>query len=1019
MGVFLFFPLIFFAQQTVKGKITDKASNTPLLGVNVLVKGSLKGTVSDFDGNYVIDQVNDGDILVFTYIGYHSMEVAVTSATVNVEMTESIQALEEVVLIGYGTARKSDLTGSVDVLSSKDFIEGAVVSADQLLTGKMAGVRITSSGGQPDAAPNIRIRGGSSLNANNNPLIVIDGIPIDNTNPAGVGNPLSLINPNDIESFSVLKDASATAIYGSRASNGVIIIATKKGTSGEAKFNFSSDISVSRVGKRVGVMDSDNFVRFIKQYHPTYTNLLGIDDPGNTLEDDPLTERIEGRILYDTDWQDQIYRTAISANNNFSARANLGGKIPFRGSIGYTNTAGVVKTNDYERVSLSAKLTPTFLDDHLKIDINAKGLFSEKNAIDEGGALGGAVDMDPTKPVFDPDPMNRFGGYYQNTIVDGNRLLLDGQYNPLALLKQRQRPEQVMRFLGNIEFDYKFHALPELRAVLNLGMEGSRAKIEETFSDNSLVTYRFNNADTDINTNYLFNPGVNYSEDQHITNTTLDAYLVYAREFDGFLRRLEVQGGYSYQNFKNDGNKEIYQYNTETGIREIWPNPDNPNNRYYNVLNLQSFFGRTNIDLMDQFLVTLSFRADGSSLFTKDNRWGYFPAAAVAWKIGNLGFVENSTLVNDLKLRIGAGKTGQQDITGEVGYYPSSPLFVAGSSSSQYLSGVSLYSARAFNPDLTWEKTTTYNIGLDFDLFENNIVSGSVDFYKRETKDLLARTAVPPGQALTDAFVQNVGETESEGFEVNLNLKPIETQDFRFEINSNLGYNRSEVVSLKDVSRIPANESGLPTGTGVRLAYHTVGFQPYSAWVFKQIYDMDGDPISNAFLDLNGDNVIDNDDRYYKTLRPNWTFGFGLNVNYKNWDLSSSFRGQLGGRIYNARRLTGGWIDKALPNNTNNLSNVLDFYSGKASSSFVNTQSDIAFSDYFLEDASFLRSENIVLGYRVPNFLKDASLRIYGAVNNLFIISDYSGQDPENFNAIDTNFYPRPRIFSLGLNFDF
>ena len=1008
MGVFLFFPLIFFAQQTVKGKITDKASGTPLLGVNVLVKGTVKGTISDFDGNYEIHQVNDGDILVFTSIGYHSLEIAVTSATINVEMTESVEALEEVVLIGYGTAKKSDLTGSVDVLSSKDFNEGAVVSADQLLTGKMAGVRITSSGGQPDAAPNIRIRGGSSLSANNNPLIVIDGIPVDNTNPAGVGNPLSLINPNDIESFSVLKDASATAIYGSRASNGVIIIATKKGTSGEAKFNFSSDVSVSKVTRKVNVMDSDNYVRFINQYHPAYTDLLGIPDPNNT-----------SRIIYDTDWQDEIYRTAISANNNFSARANLGGKIPFRGSIGYTNTAGVVKTNDYERVSLSAKLTPTFFDDHLKIDINAKGLFSDKNAIDEGGALGGAVDMDPTKPVFDSDPSNRFGGFYQNTKVDGNRLLLDGQYNPLALLKQRQRPEQVMRFLGNVEFDYKLHALPELRAVLNLGMEGSRAKIEETFSDNSLATYQFNNADTDINTNYLFNPGVNYREDQHITNTTLDAYLVYAKEFDGLLRRFEVQGGYSYQNFKNDGNKEIYQYNTETGLRELVVNADNPNNRYYNVLNLQSFFGRTNIDLMDQFLVTLSFRADGSSLFTKENRWGYFPAAAVAWKIGNTGFLENSNLINDLKLRIGAGKTGQQDITGAVGYYPSSPLFVIGSSSSQYLAGVSLYSANPFNPDLTWEKTTTYNIGLDFDLFENNIVSGSVDFYKRETQDLLARTAVPPGQALTDAFVQNVGETESKGFEVNLNLKPIETQDLRFEINSNIGYNRSEVVSLKDVSRITADESGLPTGTGVRIGYHTVGFQPYSAWVFKQIYDVDGNPISNAFLDLNGDNVIDNDDRYYKTLRPNWTFGFGFNVNYKSWDLSSSFRGQIGGRIYNARRLTGGWIDKAIPNNSNSLGNVLDFYSGEANPAFVDVQGNIPFSDYFLEDASFLRSENIVLGYRVPNFLKDASLRIYGAVNNLFVLSDYSGQDPENFNAIDNNFYPRPRVFSLGLNLDF
>ncbi len=1019
IGVFLFFPLLFFGQEMVKGKITDKTSNIPLMGVNVLVKGTTQGTISDFDGNFEIANINMGDILVFTSLGYHDKEVAVTSTTLNVEMTESVEALDEVVLIGYGTAKKSDLTGAVDVLSSKDFNEGAVVSADQLLTGKMAGVRITTNGGQPDSAPNIRIRGGSSLSANNNPLIVIDGIPIDNTNPAGVGNPLSLINPNDIESFSVLKDASATAIYGSRASNGVIIIATKKGTSGEARFNFSSDVSVSKVNRRVNVMDSDSYVRFIKEYHPSFTNLLGVKDPNSSLSDDPLTEEIEGRIIYDTDWQDQIYRTAISSNNNFSARANLGGKVPFRGSIGYTNTAGVVKTNDYERVSLSVKLTPTFFDDHLKVDVNAKGLFSDKNAIDEGGALGGAVNMDPTKPAFDLNPDNRFGGYYQNTVVDGNRLILDGQYNPLALLKQRQRPEQVARFLGNVELDYKLHSLPELRAVLNLGVEGSKAKIEETFSDNSLATYRFDNANTDINTNYLFNPGVNYRENQDMTNTTLDAYLVYAKELDGFLRRVEVQGGYSYQNFKNDGNKEIYRYNNETGIREVQENLENPNNRYYNVLNLQSYFGRANIDVLDQVLLTLSFRADGSSLFTKENRWGYFPAAAVAWKLGNMDFAENSNVINDLKLRLGAGKTGQQDITGAVGYYPSSPLFVVGSSTSQYLSGVSLYSARAFNPDLTWEKTTTYNIGLDFDFFNNNILSGAVDFYKKETKDLLARTSVPPGQALTDAFVQNVGETESKGFEVNLNLKPIHTQDFRFEINSNVGYNRSEVTSLKDVSRITADESGLPTGTGVRIGYHTVGFQPYSAWVFKQIYDVDGNPISNAFLDLNGDNVLDNDDRYYQPLRPNWTYGFGINLNYKHWDLSSSFRGQIGGKVYNAKRLTTGWIDNAIPNNSNSLSNVLDFYRGDANTAMVNVQGNIPFSDYFLEDASFLRSENIVLGYRIPNFLENASLRIYGAANNLFVISDYSGQDPENFNAIDTNFYPRPRVFSLGLNLDF
>ena len=1019
LGVFLFFPLLFFAQQTIKGKITDKIAKTPLLGVNIVVKGTANGSISDFDGLYKIKNVNIGDILVFTSIGYNTSEIKVTSNVLNVEMIESIEALDKVVLIGYGTVKKEDLTGSVDVLSSRDFNQGSIVSADQLLIGKMAGVRITSNGGQPDSAPNIRIRGGSSLSANNNPLIVIDGIPVDNTNPAGVGNPLSLINPNDIESFSVLKDASATAIYGSRASNGVIIIATKKGTTGDVKYNFSSDVSVSSVNRSIDLMNSSEYVSFVSKYHPTYTNQLGIDDPTNKLTDDPLTAATEGRIIYDTDWQDQIFRTAISSNNNFSVRANLGGKVPFRGSIGHTNTEGVVKTNDYERASLSVKLTPTFLGDHLKIVVNAKALFSDKNAIDEGGVLGGAVYMDPTKPVLDNNTDNRFGGFYQNTKENGNLLSLDGQYNPLALLKQRQRPEHIYRFLGNIQFDYKLHPLPELRAVLNLGLEGSKAKIKEIFSDNSLTTYRFDNSNTDINSNYIFNPGVNYREHQDITNTTLDAYLVYSREFEGLLKRFEVQGGYSYQNFKNDGNKDIYQYDTETGIREKIINTNNLNNRYYNVLNLQSFFGRANLDVADQLLVTLSFRADGSSLFTKENRWGYFPAAAIAWKIEKTEFAQNSNIINNLKLRIGVGKTAQQDITNAVGYYPSSPLFVIGSTSSQYLSGVSLYSAKAFNPDLTWEKTTTYNIGLDFDLFKNNILFGSVDFYQRETKDLLANTAVPPGQALSDAFVQNVGETKSKGFEVNLNLKPIHTEGFRLEFNSNVGYNRSEVISLKDVSRITADESSLPIQTGVKIAYHTVGFQPYSAWVFKQVYDTKGNPISNAFMDLNGDNIIDNDDRYYKTLRPNWTFGLGFNFNYKNWDLSSSFRGQIGGLVYNARRLTSGWIDKAIPINSSSLSNVLDFYSDTANTAFINIQGNIPFSDYFLEDASFLRCENIVVGFKVPNFLKDASLRFYGAVNNLFVISDYNGQDPENFNAIDNNFYPRPRILTLGLNLDF
>lgn len=1006
------------AQTTVSGTITEEATGTPLPGVNVLVKGTTIGVTTDFDGNYQITTEN-GNTLVFSYIGFLTKEVIVTSENLDISLEEDLEQLDEVVVIGYGTTTKKDATGSVTAVSEKDFNKGAIVSADQLLNGKVAGVRITSNGGEPDAAPNIRIRGGSSLSAQNSPLIVIDGIPIDNTNPAGVSNPLSLINPNDIESFSILKDASSTAIYGSRASNGVIIITTKKGTSGAAKFNFSSNVSVGQVNNKIDLMSGEQFTRFIQEYHPTYTDILGIDDPNTNAVDNPNTDAVEGRILSDTDWQDQIYRTSISYNNNFSARANLFDRVPIRFSLGHTKNEGVVKTNDYERYTMSVKLTPSLLDDHLKIDFNAKGVHSDKNAIDDGGALGGAVNMDPTKPVFDNSPNNRFGGFYQSTIEDGNNLRLDGQQNPLAVLKQRSRPEKVDRILGNIQFDYKTHFLPELRAVLNLGLEASRAKIKESYSDNSLATYRFDDSNNDINTNYVFNPGLNYLDNQHITNTTMDAYLVYAKEYNGFLNKFDIQGGYAYQNFKNDGNKEEYRYNNITGLRELSPNEQNPNRRYYDVLNLQSFFGRTNLNFADKYLLTLSLRADASSLFLKENRWGYFPSAALAWKLKSEGFLENVNLVNDLKLRIGWGQTGQQDITSKVGFYPSTPLISSGSGTSQYLPGIGLYSADPFNEELTWEKTTTYNIGLDFDLFNNNLVSGSFDIYKKETTDLLADAPIAPGQGLTDSFVKNIGNTSSQGFELNLNLNLIQTEDYNLEVYSNLAYTRTEVTSLEDVSRFLADDSGLPTGTGVNLAFHAVGYQPFSAWVFKQLYDTNGNPVFGAFADLNNDNIIDNDDRFYETLRPNWTAGFGLNFNYKKWDFSTSFRGQIGGQVYNSRKLTSGWVDRPIPANSNSLGNVLDFYSGAADLNFTNINGNVPFSDYYLEDASFLRCENIVVGHRIDNFYESLVLRIYASVNNPFIITKYDGQDPENFNSIDNNFYPRPRIYTVGLSLDF
>ena len=1011
-------PLGLLAQNTLKGVVLDGSSKQTLPGVNVLVAGTTNGVTTDFDGNFTLTNIKKGDRIVFSYIGFKDETITYENQnTITITLQEDQKELKDVVVIGYGTVKKKDATGSLQSITTKDFNKGAIVSADQLLTGKAPGVRITNNGGQPDSAPNIRIRGGASLNANSSPLIVIDGIPVDNTTPAGVSNPLSLINPNDIESFTILKDASAAAIYGSRASNGVIIITTKKGSSGAPEFNYSSNVTIGKVGKKIDMMNGKQFTNFIQTYHPSLTNSLGIDDPSTAVIDDLSTPEVEGRILSNTDWQDAIYRTSISTDHNFSAKANLYGKIPFRASVGYTRNEGLVKTNDYERLSYSLKMTPKVFSDHLKIDANAKGIFTNKNAIDEGGALGGAINMDPTKPIRDNSSTNRFGGYYQDFVLDGSgnpTNTISGQYNPVALLMQRTRPERAVRFLGNIEFDYKMHFLPELRAVVNLGLDASEAQIKERFSNNAMATYRVINSGAD----YVFNPGKNYEENQTMTNTTLDSYLVYTKSLNGFLTKFDIQGGYSYQNFKNDGNKEIYRYNETTGVREVLPNDNNPNNRYYNVLNLQSFFGRANFDLANKYLVTLSLRADGSSLFREDKRWGYFPAAALAWKLKEEEFIKNINFINDVKVRLGVGKTGQQDITGNVGFYPSTPLFTIGSNNSQYLDNSNLYSALVFNEDLTWEKTTTYNLGIDFDLFKNNFLSGSFDIYRRETTDLLARVPLPPGQGLSDTFIKNVGSTESKGFELSLNFKPVKTDNFNLEIATNVAYSYVEITDLKDVTTLSAGGS-LPTGTNVNIAQNAVGFQPYSFWVFQQLYDGNGAAIPGAFVDRNADGVITNDDRYYKAVTPNWTFGFGINFNYKQWDFSSSFRGQLGGQVYNARKLTSGWVDRSIPTNSNSLSNVLDFYNGAADIQFQNYNGNATFSDYFLEDATFLRCENIVLGYRFNKFYKNSSMRVYGAINNPFILTKYTGQDPENFGAIDNNFYPRPTSFTFGLNFDF
>ncbi|MFZ4435715.1 MAG: SusC/RagA family TonB-linked outer membrane protein [Flavobacterium psychrophilum] len=1028
----LLFPFAALAQSTLEGKVVDNVSKQPIPGVNVVVQGAANSTQTDFDGKFRLTKIKKGDKVLVSYIGYNSVTVPYTGQNdITVSLEESSNQLQEVVIqVGYGTAKKKDATGSVSLITAKDFNKGAIVSTDQLLAGKAAGVRITNNGGSPDSAPNIRIRGGASLNANNSPLIIIDGVPLGDLNPAGVSNPFSLINPNDVESFSILKDASATAIYGVRASNGIIIITTKKGTVGAPQYNYSSSISIGKVDRKLEVMNGTDYTRFIQEYHPDYTNLLGIDDPATAAVDNPATPEIEGRILSNTDWQEAVFRTAISSDHNFSARANLYKKIPFRFSLGMTNNQGVIKTSDYKRFSYSFKMTPKLLNDDLKIDLNAKGTYTDINDIDEGGALGGALNMDPTKPIYGNQLNNRFNGYYQEVFFNDGATRdfysLVGSYNPVALLNQRNRPQRTTRFLGNVEFDYKMPFLRDLRAVLNLGLDASQSRIREVYTNNALATYQIDQNNPDPNTNYVFNPGLNYLENQTSTNQTMDAYLAYTKSLTGVITRVDAQAGYSYQNFVTDGNKDLFSYTADgsgSGIRQPFiENARNPTNRYYLPLNLQAYFARANIDLFNKYLFTATFRADGTSLFLKNKRWGYFPAVGAAWKMKEENFLKNSKLIQDLKLRVSYGKTGQSSITDVVGFFPTRPFFEVGNANGQYLPGLNTYTAQPYDPNITWEKTTTLNLGVDFEFFKNSILAGSFDVYNRKTTDLLSKVPSLPGQSTAATeFISNVGSIDGKGFELNLNVKAIQSEDFNVNLGGNLAYNYNKVSELKGVSVVQDTGSGL-NQTGVYLAFNPVGQQPYSAWVFEQIYDATGQPIVGAYVDRNDDGRINNDDRYYVAMRPNWTYGFSTAFNYKNWDLTANFRGQVGGQVYNLKTLTNGNTQGAVGYTGNYLINVLDFYNGAANPLFTNFNGNATFSDYLLEDASFLRCDNLTLGYKFKDnlpFLNKAGIKVYGSVNNLFILTEYSGQDPENFNGIDRNFYPRPRTYTFGVSIDF
>lgn len=959
----------------VTGKVIDTKDGSPLVGASVLVKGTRSGAQTTADGTFSVRVPANALTLVISSIGYSQAEVNIASEPMIVSLTPTDGSLNEVVVVGYGTQRKKDLTGSVVAITSKDFNKGQVTTPEQLIAGKVAGVQITSNSGAPGAGSRIRIRGGSSLNANNDPLIVIDGVPIDNSELKGAANALNLINPNDIESFNILKDASATAIYGSRASNGVIIITTKKGKKGKPVFNFNTQLSVANIGKKVDVLGAQEFRNIV--------NIKGSDAQKALLG------------TANTNWQDEVYQTALATDNNLSVSGSLK-NMPYRISIGYLDQEGTLKTGLFKRTTAGLNLSPKFFNDHLRIDLNVKGAHT-KNKFANIDAVGAAVAFDPTQPV--ETSSKRYGGYFEWLDVEGNPNLL-AYRNPVALLNMREDRSTVQRSIGNIQIDYKLHFLPELRANLNLGYDIAKGEGRLFVPDSAALNYTRGGISRD------------FSEEK--INKLLEFYLNYTKDISFIKSRIDIMAGHSYQDFITD--RPAYPDNRADGT------PFNPAGIPFKTQNtLISFYGRLNYALMNRYLLTFTLRNDGSSRFSEDNRWGLFPSVAFAWNVGDESFLKNSATFSNLKLRLGYGITGQQDV-GIDNNYPYLPAYALSEGTAQYQFGENFYTMYrpvAYDANIKWEETETYNAGIDFG-FADNRITGSIDYYFKKTKDLLNTIPVSVGSNFSNEILTNIGNVENKGIEITINTVPVRKSDFSLDVGFNFTYNKNEITKLTKVD--DPNYLGVLTGdiagaTGNKVQIHSVGYNTYSFFVYKQVYDQNGNPIENVYEDLNGDGTINESDRYrYKSSEPNLFLGLSSQLNYKKWNAGFIMRGSFNNYMYNnVFSNTGTYRNILNPGKflSNASINVLE-------SNFEGNDIKYYMSDYYIENASFLRMDNIFIGYNVGKVLKNrATLRVNANVQNAFVITKYKGLDPEIATGIDNKFYPRPTTYSLGLGVDF
>ena len=994
-----------FAQSmTVKGVVLDN-TGMAIIGANVLVKGTGNGTSTNIDGNFTI-KANKGDIIAVSYIGYQPQEQP-ASELMKFVLHENEELLDEVVVIGYGTVKKTDLTGSITAIKAEDINRGAVTSPDQMLQGKVPGLLVTPAAGDPTGSATIRIRGAASLKAKNDPLIVIDGVPVTAEGGAGMANPLASVNPNDIDTYTVLKDASATAIYGSRASNGVIIITTKKGTGNNVQVSYNSSYSLKQNSSTLDVMTGDQYRDYMRSTYAGTSRLETVESLMGTAN---------------TNWQDLIYRTAFTTDQNLSVYGNVKGKFPYRVSMGYTYDEATLKVGDNQRANLSISMTPKFFDDHLSVNINAKGIYNKAN-YPNSGAVGSAISFTPTQePYFRnaDGSINKelFNGYWNWNV--GGQVSTNYGINPLSQLYDYTNRNDSWRSLGNVQLDYKIHGLEDLRLNLNLGYDVARTDGYKYAALGSVTSARNNMSGRDLYEEYA----------NTNSNTLLELYANYNKQFG--IHHLDVMAGYSWQhNYVKYDNISFYNANRD----EVYLDSPSDRREYY----LLSFFGRVNYSIDSKYLFTFSLRDDASSRFSKENRWGLFPSAAFAWNIVEEDFIkDHQTPLSNLKIRLGWGRTGQQDI-GMDNCYAYQPRYVISTSPNMMIpgfpglgDGVDGYaytiSPMAYNKNIKWETTETYNVGVDFG-FLNGRISGSVDAYLRHTYDLLNDITTPLGSNFSNTVITNVGDMENKGVEVNLNFVPIETKDLHWDINLNGTWQDTKITKLSNVPtedylgvRVGSNLSG----TSGYSSLYRVGYAPYTYHLFQQVYDSNGNPIENALVDRNGDGQITQDDRYVtgKSIMPYFYFGISTQIVYKNWDFGFNAHGSLGGYALNkvAKDNSSGYKDDYTKGYIDNLMPICQ------KTGWTESLTEFQhFSDMFLEDASFFRMDDINVGYtfdKIKNW--KGKIRIGASVQNVFVITKYSGLDPEltvnssgELDGVDQNLIPRPRLYTLRLNINF